>query len=114
MTVLSSGQHVFPGTYARCKRVLPSSYCIHANTTAYLGRKNPGLSPQHLTGLKLVESISHGRLEGGTIRSTEISFTPGTTAAGAYTADTKTAGSCTLMVQQALPCLMLAKQPSER
>ncbi|KAF6251744.1 RNA 3'-terminal phosphate cyclase [Scenedesmus sp. NREL 46B-D3] len=74
------------------------------------GRKNPGLSPQHLTGLRLVEAICSGHLEGGAVRSTAITFTPGATAAGTYTADTKTAGSCTLMVQQALPCLLLARQ----
>jgi RNA 3'-terminal phosphate cyclase (ATP) len=66
------------------------------------------------TGLRLVEAICSGHLEGGAIRSTAINFTPGPTAAGSYTADTKTAGSCTLMVQQALPCLLFAKQPAER
>uniref|UniRef100_A0A383VKH4 Uncharacterized protein n=1 Tax=Tetradesmus obliquus TaxID=3088 RepID=A0A383VKH4_TETOB len=77
------------------------------------GRQKPGLSPQHLTGLRLVEAICSGHSEGGAVRSTAINFTPGRTAAGTYTADTHTAGSCTLMVQQALPCLLFAQQPRE-
>lgn len=67
-----------------------------------------------LSGLRLVEAICSGHSEGGAVRSTAINFTPGRTAAGTYTADTHTAGSCTLMVQQALPCLLFAQQPRER
>ncbi|GBF96202.1 hypothetical protein Rsub_08747 [Raphidocelis subcapitata] len=72
------------------------------------GRKNPGLSPQHLTGLRLVESMCAGRLGGGAPRSSQITVAPGRLAVGDYLADTGTAGSCTLMVQQALPCMMFA------
>lgn len=38
----------------------------------HTGRKNPGLSAQHLTGLQLVASITRGSLEGGAICSTSI------------------------------------------
>lgn len=75
----------------------------------FAGRQKPGLSPQHLTGLRLVEQVSSGRLAGCAVRSQAISFVPGPLMAGSYLADTHTAGSCTLMVQQALPCLLFAE-----
>jgi RNA 3'-terminal phosphate cyclase (ATP) len=53
-----------------------------------------------------------GRLDGGAVRSSEISLTPGPLACGAYLADTGTAGSCTLMLQQALPCMVFAAPPA--
>jgi RNA 3'-terminal phosphate cyclase (ATP) len=72
------------------------------------GRKVPGLSPQHLTGLRLVEQMCGGTLSGGAVRSTTVSLDPGALVAGSYAADTGTAGSCTLLVQQALPCMLFA------
>ena len=72
------------------------------------GRQKPGLSPQHLTGLQLVAEMSGGALDGAAPRSTAVAFTPQALRCGAYTADTGTAGSCTLMVQQALPCCLFA------
>jgi RNA 3'-terminal phosphate cyclase len=57
------------------------------------GRANPGLSPQHLTGLQLTAAVSQGVLEGGLVRSTCITLQPGPSiSVGEYTADTKTAG----------------------
>ncbi|KAK3855713.1 hypothetical protein Pcinc_029519 [Petrolisthes cinctipes] len=76
------------------------------------GRSNPGLRPQHLTGLQLVRDASCGKLEGGQIGSCEISFFPGFMAGGRYKADTQTAGSVTLLVQSVLPCALFADSPS--
>ncbi|KAI8466238.1 MAG: RNA 3'-terminal phosphate cyclase [Monoraphidium minutum] len=76
------------------------------------GRKNPGLSPQHLTGLRLVEAMCGGALAGGRPRSAQIALAPGRLFAGRYAADTGTAGSCTLMAQQALPCMLFAAAPA--
>mmetsp|Transcript_7216 Transcript_7216/g.15752 ORF Transcript_7216/g.15752 Transcript_7216/m.15752 type:complete len:378 (-) Transcript_7216:519-1652(-) len=73
------------------------------------GRSRPGLRPQHLTGLQLVERMCEGSLEGGTVGSSRITLQPRTLSCGEYIADTQTAGSCTLMVQQSLPCLLFAK-----
>ena len=72
------------------------------------GRKNPGLSPQHLTGLRLVEVMCHGTLGGGRVRSSRICLDPGRLLCGRHLADTGTAGSCSLMLQQALPCMLFA------
>jgi RNA 3'-terminal phosphate cyclase (ATP) len=71
-------------------------------------KPKPGLRPQHLTGLQLVEKLSRGRLEGGEIGGSEVAFCPGQLACGDATADTQTAGSCMLLAQTALPCLLLA------
>jgi RNA 3'-terminal phosphate cyclase (ATP) len=45
------------------------------------------------------------------VRSTEISLQPGRVTCGSYTADTKTAGSCALLAQAALPCALFAAGP---
>eukprot|EP00798_Chlamydomonas_sp_ICE-L_P021248 gene21246-28164_t len=55
------------------------------------GRAKPGLSPQHLTGLQLVERLCGGQIEGCELRSTAISLEPGRLTCGQYVADTKTA-----------------------
>jgi RNA 3'-terminal phosphate cyclase (ATP) len=43
-------------------------------------RHTPGLKQQHLSGLQLLTEITQGQLEGGFVKSTEISLTPGTAA----------------------------------
>lgn len=72
------------------------------------GRSNPGLRPQHLSGLQLIAEICGGKLQGATVGSTEITFYPGKIQAGRYTADTKTAGSICLLMQAAFPCLIFS------
>ncbi|KAF6293688.1 RNA 3'-terminal phosphate cyclase [Rhinolophus ferrumequinum] len=57
------------------------------------GRSTPGLRPQHLSGLKMIQDLCDGQLEGAEIGSTEIMFTPEKIKGGIHTADTKTAGS---------------------
>ncbi|CAG9466632.1 unnamed protein product [Pedinophyceae sp. YPF-701] len=72
-------------------------------------RSKPGLRPQHLTGLKLISDMTNGTLNGGHVGSCEIDLSSaGPPRAGAYTADTGTAGSCTLLAQAALPCAVFA------
>lgn len=75
------------------------------------GRSSPGLRPQHLTGIQLICDMCGGKLVGGTVNSTEISFFPGPVRAGNYLADTHTAGSICLLMQAALPCLLMADGP---
>ena len=77
------------------------------------GRTPPGLRPQHLTALRLVAALCGGRLEGGEAGSTCVALTPGTLRAGEHTADTRTAGSCMLLAQAALPCLLFAEGGEE-
>ena len=72
------------------------------------GRSNPGLRPQHLCGLSLVRKLCTGRLSGGCESSMEVTLRPNALRAGSYEERTGTAGSYTLLVQGALPCMLLA------
>ncbi|PNW88984.1 hypothetical protein CHLRE_01g053288v5 [Chlamydomonas reinhardtii] len=74
-------------------------------------RTRPGLQPQHLTSLRLVEELCEGSLEGGAVGSSHVVLRPGAPRCGRYVADTKTAGSCTLMVQAAMPVCVFAQPP---
>jgi len=75
-------------------------------------RTKPGLRPQHLTGVQMVNSLSEGSaLLGAAVGSTEVTFLPGRRLQGGpLVADTGTAGSCMLLAQIALPCLLYADQ----
>lgn len=82
------------------------------------GRSKPGLKAQHLTGLQLVAQICDGHLHGGELNSTAIKLLPGAAGTGsssrgggAFTGDTKTAGSICLLLQAALPCALFAGGP---
>ncbi|GFS38177.1 RNA 3'-terminal phosphate cyclase [Nephila pilipes] len=77
------------------------------------GRSNPGLRPQHLAGLLLVKDLTSGRLKGGKVGSTEITFYPGDIQGKKYCADPGTAGSVMLLFQVAFPCLLFANAKSE-
>lgn len=72
------------------------------------GRSKPGLRPQHLTGLNLINDICHGKLEGGRVGSAEIKFYPGPIQSGEYLGDIGTAGSICLLMQVAIPCSVYA------
>lgn len=76
-------------------------------------RKGGGLKAQHLTGIQLVRAICDGQLEGDSLGSSSISFTPRGIRNGKFVADTKTAGSVTLLLQTTLPCLFFTPGRSE-
>lgn len=72
-------------------------------------RSRPGLQPQHLTGLQLAATLCGGTLEGGELGSSSVTFRPGVKnyqKQRDFTGDTRTAGSCMLLAQVALPCLL--------
>ncbi|KAH8102873.1 RNA 3'-terminal phosphate cyclase [Cristinia sonorae] len=74
-------------------------------------RADPGLKAQHAAGLKLAADICSGALTGCKVKSTSITLQPGTVKPfGRYLADPRTAGSTTLLLQIALPCLIFASQ----
>ena len=62
------------------------------------GRGNPGLRPQHLTGIQLLSELCGGKLEGDYVSSTEVTFHPRPIAGGTFTADTQTAGYVSFVV----------------
>lgn len=74
------------------------------------GRSVPGLRAQHLTACNLLAKITGAKMQGGRIGSTEIVFEPGKISGGDYKFDIGTAGSCTLLLQAALPVLAHAKK----
>jgi len=103
------------------------SWTVLRNSTAYscllrqplkihnirANRKDGGLKTQHLTGIQLIRNICGGQLEGGEIRSTALTFVPQALQNGRFVADTKTAGSVTLLLQAVLPCLLFTPGRSE-
>lgn len=76
------------------------------------GRERPGLLRQHLTAVRAAVEISGAQVEGASLGSTSLAFTPGVVRAGEYKFAVGTAGSATLVLQTILPPLMLAEGPS--
>lgn len=85
-------------------------------TNIRAGRKNPGLQPQHLTGVRAVAEICQGKLEGDELLSKEIKFVPGDIKSGNYEFDVmkvkSSAGSTGMIFQQVAPVLSFAKEKS--
>ena len=76
------------------------------------GRPKPGLAAQHLTVCRLLAEISGAKMSGATLGSASLEFFPGKISGGNYKSGIGTAGSCTLLLQAALPVLARAAQPS--
>ena len=72
-------------------------------TKVRAGRNNPGLRPQHTSALKILRDVCSGRLEGGEVGSTTITFYPGVVEALSMKVDLGTAASITLVLQAVVP-----------
>src|SRR5713101_3580874 len=72
------------------------------------GRAEPGLRPQHMTGVKAAAELCSSELEGLRVGSTEFAFKPGKLRAGTFRFDVGTAGSITLVLQTLMPILAFA------
>src|SRR2546426_11855190 len=72
------------------------------------GRAEPGIRPQHMTGVKAAKELCSGYLEGLEVGSTEFVFKPGILRAGTFRFDVGTAGSITLVLQAVMPILAFA------
>ncbi len=75
-------------------------------------RKPPGLRPQHLTAIKSVASLSGAKVEGLSVGSMSIEFTPSTPRGGDFRFDVGTAGSTTLILQALIPAALYAQKPT--
>jgi RNA 3'-terminal phosphate cyclase (ATP) len=75
-------------------------------------REKPGLLRQHLTAVMAAMEIGSAEVEGATLGSKTLTFTPGKVRAGEYRFAVGTAGSSTLVFQTILPALMTATGPS--
>jgi len=76
------------------------------------GRKNTGLLRQHLTAVRAAAEIGSAEVEGATLGSSALTFSPGAVRAGEYRFAVGTAGSGTLVFQTILPALLRAPAPS--
>lgn len=84
------------------------------------GRRNPGLAPQHLTGVRAAAKICNAEVEGAKLKSQELTFAPRSAPqAGKYTFDVAqaakggSAGSVSLILQTVLLPLALAEGASQ-
>ncbi|MCX8198313.1 MAG: RNA 3'-terminal phosphate cyclase [Candidatus Micrarchaeota archaeon] len=77
------------------------------------GRNPPGLAAQHLAVCRLLQSMSGAKVQGGHIGSTELSFEPGKLIGGKFSFDIGTAGSCALLLQAALPVMLMCEKECE-
>jgi RNA 3'-terminal phosphate cyclase (ATP) len=84
--------------------------CVHLfNIRAK--RNNPGLAPQHFTGVKAVAALCSGTVEGLEAKTREIIFRPGVLRGGEFDFHVGTAGSITLVLQAALPVAATCHEP---
>ncbi len=77
------------------------------------GRSKPGLSAQHLVGIKAAAEMCDAELTGAALGSTKITFKPGKIRGGAYRFDVGTAGAITLVLQVLVPMASYADKPTE-
>ncbi len=77
------------------------------------GRPDPGLKPQHLAGVRLMQKLCSARVEGDAVASRELTFAPGKFTGGSHEYDVGTAGSLTLLMQSALPALVASPAETE-
>ncbi len=66
-------------------------------------RKIPGLRPQHLTAIKILQRIANAKVIGAEIGSTELKFIPGNIENAKIAEDVGTAGSISLILQVLIP-----------
>src|SRR3989475_11076741 len=76
------------------------------------GRKKAGLLRQHLTAVLAAAEIGAAEIEGATLGSTMLTFTPKSVRAGEYRFSVGTAGSGTLVFQTILTALLRASAPT--
>ena len=76
-------------------------------------RERSGLLRQHLTAVLAASEIGSAQVEGATLGSKTLTFTPGSVRSGTYHFAVGTAGSGTLVLQTILPALMTAHGSSE-
>lgn len=75
-------------------------------------RAKPGLMRQHLMAVQAAARIASARVEGDSLGSLQLSFTPGRVQSGDYSFDIGTAGSATLVMQTVIPPLLAAHRKS--
>lgn len=75
--------------------------------------RKPGLTEQHLLGVRALSRLCDGRLEGDFLGSEEIKFWPGEIKSKDLRIKIETAGSIILVLQTLIPPALYAKEPVE-
>ena len=73
-------------------------------------RKIPGLRPQHLTAITILQKIANAKVIGAKIGSTELMFTPGSVESLELVEDIGTAGSISLILQVLIPVVAISQK----
>jgi RNA 3'-terminal phosphate cyclase (ATP) len=73
-------------------------------------RKVPGLKPQHLTAIKILQKICDADVEGAKIGSTSLKFAPGNVKSCNLIEDVGTAGSISLILQVLIPVAAICQK----
>ena len=73
-------------------------------------RKVPGLRPQHLTAIKILQKVANAKVIGAEIGSTELKFTPGNIESLDLVEDIGTAGSISLILQVLIPVVAISQK----
>jgi len=73
-------------------------------------RKVPGLRPQHLTAITILQKISNAKVIGANIGSTELKFIPGEIKSLELSENIGTAGSISLILQVLIPVVAISKK----
>lgn len=74
-------------------------------------RPNPGLAPQHVTGIGAVAELCDAEVDGLRVGSKEVVFEPGTLTGGDFEFDVGTAGSISLVLQACMLPAVMSKAP---
>ncbi len=76
-------------------------------------RKNPGLKPQHLTAIRILQKICNAKVEGAEIGSTSLQFIPNSVKDVILKEDVGTAGSISLILQVLIPVSAICQKKLE-
>ena len=74
-------------------------------------RPKPGLKHQHLEAVLTAAKLCHAKLQGATLGSRELWFTPGQIEGGNIEAEIETAGSIPMLLLATLPICIFAEKP---
>ncbi len=74
-------------------------------------RQKPGLAAQHLAAVRLAVQMTQATVQGDSLGSSTLSFTPGIEMAKQVEVDVGTAGSVTLLMQTLLPLCVFLQHP---
>lgn len=73
-------------------------------------RKVPGLRPQHLTAIKILQKIANAEIFGAKVGSTDLKFIPGKIESLKLVEDVGTAGSISLILQVLIPVVAISQK----